>query len=63
LPDELVGLGFAVGERHLDERLGQKADFAGAVGVLLVEVERLADQAAGPPGLARSDLNISRMKL
>jgi hypothetical protein len=62
-PDELVGLGIAVREGRLDERTCQEADLARGVGVLLVEVERLADQAAGAPELAGSDLNTCRVKL
>ena len=48
-PDELAGLGVAVRKRRLDQRPGQETDLAGGVGVLLVEVERLPDQAAGAP--------------
>ena len=62
-PDELVGLGVAVRERRLDQRPGQETDLAGGVGVLLVEVERLSNQAAGALGLPGSRLNICRMKL
>ena len=62
-PDELVGLGVAVRKGCLHQRSGQEPDLAGGVGVLLVEVERLPDQAAGAPGLAGSRLNNCRMKL
>ncbi len=48
-PDELVGLGVAAGERRLDQRPGQVADLSGRVGVLLVELERLPDQASRAP--------------
>ncbi len=56
-PDELVGLRVAVRKGRLHQGPGQETDLAGGVGVLLVEVERLPDQAAGAPGLAGSDLN------
>jgi hypothetical protein len=52
--DELVGLGGAVGDRLLQRR-GLKTDLAGGVGVLLVEEERLADQAPGTPGPPLND--------
>ena len=45
-PDELIGLGVAVGEGRLDQCPGQETDLAGGVGVFLVEVERLPDQAS-----------------
>ena len=62
--DELVGLRVAVRERRLDQCPGEEADLAGGVGVLLVEVERLPDQASRSAG---ADQNLSsgsfRMKL
>ena len=59
-PDELVGLGVAVRKRRLDQRPGQETDLAGGVGVLLVEIERLPNQAPGSPS---PPLNSCWMKL
>jgi len=44
-PDELVDSRVAVGKRRLDQRPREDAHLAGSVGVLLVEVARLPDQA------------------
>ena len=62
-PNELVGFRVAVRKGRLDQRPGQEADLAGGVGVLLVEVERLPDQAAGAARRAGRLLNSCWMKL
>ena len=55
-----LAFGVAVRKRRLDQRPGQETDLAGGVGVLLVEVERLPNQAPGSPS---PPLNSCWMKL
>ena len=62
-PDELISLGVAVGEGRLNQRPGQETDLAGGVGVLLVEIEGLPNQAAGASRRAGRLLNSCCMKL
>lgn len=59
-PDKLVLLRIAVRQGGLDQRSSQEAHLARRERVLLVEEERLPDQAPGAPG---RPLNSRWMKL